>query len=132
MLLNDLVRLSGEIRRHLDAERLSGLEVDDKLKFGGLHHRQVAGLLTLENPPGIDAGLAIALAEIGTIAHQTARQRVFTLLVNRGNSVPRRQRDNFIALAVEEWIRDNQHRSGRQLCRSCKSGIDFTLITRRQ
>ena len=57
-----------------DAERFSGFEIDIKLHFGGLHHRQVAGLLTLENPPGIDAGLAIALAEVGTIAHQTARQ----------------------------------------------------------
>jgi hypothetical protein len=38
-LFDDLVRLGGEIRRHLDAERLGGPEVDDELKFTRLHHR---------------------------------------------------------------------------------------------
>jgi hypothetical protein len=40
--------------------RLRGLEVEHELKFGGLHDRQVGGLLALENPSGIDASLAIA------------------------------------------------------------------------
>jgi hypothetical protein len=38
-LFDDLVRLGREIRRHLYAERLGGLEVDDELKFARLHHR---------------------------------------------------------------------------------------------
>jgi len=56
-LLDDLVRFGGEIWRDLDAERLSGLEINDELEFRGLHHRQIAGLLALENPPGVDASL---------------------------------------------------------------------------
>jgi hypothetical protein len=131
-LLDDLVRLGGEIGWHIDAERLSGLEVNYELKFGGLHHRQVPRLFTLENPPGIDARLAIAGGEVSTIAHQATRQRMFALLVNRGNGMARYQSDYLVALAVQERIGTDQHCSGPQLRRSCKSGIDFTLIARRQ
>src|SRR6516162_5770358 len=40
-LFDNLVRLRGKIWWHFDAERLGGFEVDDELKFGRLHHRQV-------------------------------------------------------------------------------------------
>src|SRR6516165_11160577 len=89
-LFNDLVRLGGEIRRHLDAERLGGLEIDDQLKSDRLHHRQVSRFLPLQNPPSVDASLAIAVADVSAVAHQAARQRVFTKLVDGRNRVPRR------------------------------------------
>src|SRR5215469_4992217 len=41
------------------------------------------------------------------------------------SSVPRRQSDDFVALAVEERIARNQHRSGSQLHSCCERGIDF-------
>jgi hypothetical protein len=43
-LFDDLVRLGREIRRHLDAERFGGLEIDDELELSGLHNRQVGWL----------------------------------------------------------------------------------------
>src|SRR5262245_52855383 len=42
--------------RNRQTECLSGLEIDVQLGFGGLLHRQVGGLVALENPAGIDAG----------------------------------------------------------------------------
>src|SRR5215470_5387911 len=93
-----VVRLGGEIRRHLDAERLGGLEVDDELKSGRVHHRQVCRLLPLEDSSGVDASLAIAVADVGAVAHQAARQRVVTPLVDSRNRISRRQSDNFVAL----------------------------------
>src|SRR6516164_2883873 len=107
-LLNDLVRLGGEIRRHLDAERLGGLEVDDELKSGRLHHRQVCRFLPLENSSGVDASLAIAVGDVSAVTHQAARQREFTPLVDGRNGVSRRQRDNFVALAIEKGIGADQ------------------------
>ena len=38
-LFDNLIRFGGEIWRDLDAKRLSGLEVDDRLKFARLNHR---------------------------------------------------------------------------------------------
>ena len=56
----------------VEAERLGGLEVDDQLELGRLHHRQVGGLFALENPADVDAGLAISSGMIGSVAHQAA------------------------------------------------------------
>jgi hypothetical protein len=38
-------------RRHLDAERLRGLQVQDELEFGRLQHRQFGRLLSLRILP---------------------------------------------------------------------------------
>ena len=40
---------------HGEAERLSGLEIDSNVELGRLHDWKIGGLLTLENPAGIDA-----------------------------------------------------------------------------
>ena len=63
---------------HLEAERLGGLQVDDELELGRLHDRQVGGLLTLEDPAGIDADLTIRIRNVSPVAHQPAGFSNFT------------------------------------------------------
>jgi hypothetical protein len=38
-----------QVRRHGEAERLRGLEVDDELELGGLQDRKVSGFCATEN-----------------------------------------------------------------------------------
>ena len=45
--------------RHGEAEGLGGLEVDHQLKYGRLLDRQIGGLGTLQDLPGVNSGLAI-------------------------------------------------------------------------
>jgi hypothetical protein len=52
-------------RRHGEAERLGGLEVEYELKFGGLHDRQIGRLLALENPSDIDSDLVVGIRNAG-------------------------------------------------------------------
>src|ERR1700726_732053 len=47
--LDHLVGAGDELPRHIDPERLRGLEVDDQLHSRHLLHRQVARLLALED-----------------------------------------------------------------------------------
>ena len=49
-------------RRHVEAERLGGLEIDDQFELGRLLDRQVGRLGALENAAGVDAGLPIRIA----------------------------------------------------------------------
>src|SRR5882724_12605240 len=44
------------VRRHLDAERLRGLEVDHQFEFGRRLHRQVGGLFSLEDAIDVASG----------------------------------------------------------------------------
>ena len=52
-LFDHVVCGAKQLRMKFEAERLGGLEVDHELELGGLHDRQVARLLALENPPGL-------------------------------------------------------------------------------
>src|SRR5437868_106099 len=83
----------------LDAERLSGLEVDDQFELGRLYNRQIGGLLAFENPSRVNADLPKRAGEIGSVAHEPAVGGIGAAIVDRRNLVTRRERDDLIAPA---------------------------------
>ena len=54
---------AGRGRRHIEAERPRGLEVDDQLEPRWLYHGQICGLRAVENPAGVGANLPICVDE---------------------------------------------------------------------
>jgi hypothetical protein len=58
-LLDHRVGAREERRRHGEAERPGGLQVDDDIEFGRLQHRQVGGLGALEDSTGVGADLTM-------------------------------------------------------------------------
>src|SRR5207237_1095628 len=87
-----------------EAERLGGLEIENRLERGRLLHRQVAGLGALENPRDTAARQAIGGAEARSVAHQAARRDEFAPGEHRRNRMPCGEQDELRAAAGEERI----------------------------
>jgi hypothetical protein len=66
--------------------------------------RQIGRLLALENPAGVDAGLAVRLRNAAPIAHQPAADGEVARLKDRRSCVPEGQVNNPFAAANEERI----------------------------
>src|SRR5262249_62142358 len=90
-----------EIVGGFQLERPRGPQVDYKLEFGRLMDRQLRGLGPLQNLRGIDAVLAVTLGDAHTVAQQSARDRIFTKMVDRRQALPRRESDGTIAARIE-------------------------------
>src|SRR4029450_9925857 len=72
LLFDHLVGAVLERLRHGDAECLRSPEVDDQLDFRCLLHRKIVGLLSLENPAGVDTDLTGRLCKAAAVAHKAA------------------------------------------------------------
>jgi hypothetical protein len=69
-LFDHVIRRHKQRRRHGEAERLRGLDVDHQFEL--VHHGHVGRLFTLENPDGKHAGEAQPVGPARAVAHQAA------------------------------------------------------------
>src|SRR3954464_13751851 len=124
-LFDHLVGSRKQCGWNLDAQRLGGLEIDNQLDLRGLHDRQVGWLFALENPPDIDASLAISIRETTSVAHQAAGRCEFAGLVDSWHGVVQGQCGESIALAIEKRISAYHERARPQLVQGCE---DFAQV----
>src|SRR5947209_6404068 len=113
--LENLVGAAGQRQRNGDAERTGGLQVDVHLDFGRLLHRQIGGLITFKNSPGIDSDEAMSVRNVGSVAHQTSGRSELAPLVDCGHPVLNRQRGELLGMGGEERIAPNYQSASSQL-----------------
>ncbi len=73
--------------RDSQAERLGGAEIDDQLERRRLLDRQIGRLGALEDPSGVNAGLAKYSGEARSIGDKAAGRGEFTQVIDRRNGV---------------------------------------------
>src|SRR4029079_11141579 len=101
-LFDQLVGTSRQWKWDSNAERPGGLQVNDQFNFANLLDREVGGLVTLENPFGIDAGQAVSVGNVRSVTHQTSGRSKLAILENCRHGVAKRQRAKLFANAREE------------------------------
>src|SRR5262245_55588433 len=121
LLFDHVVRDGDYPWRHLDAEHSRRLDVDAKLGFGRLQHRQVSGLGPLKDATGVEADLTKSIPDVGSVAHQPTGCHMTTQGISRRNPVMRRQGSKLYGAADKECVAADEERI-RALARKCGKG----------
>src|SRR5262249_6141152 len=124
-LFDQFVRSPDERVGDVDAERLCGLEVYDQFDFGRLLDRQVGGLFALENAAGVDAGYAVCVCGVRSIAKQAAGRGELAILKYCGHGVADGQCGKLFGMAGEKWATADYERVCPQLNQLCKDTTEI-------
>ena len=114
------------MQRHVEAQRLGRLEVDDKLILRGRLHRHVGWLLAFEDAVDLASRAPVRVDPIRPVGQQAAGGAIE---VDCGELVPRRKRDDQIAMS-QGWPARGHDQSAIRGSRECRYGaLDLTGVT---
>src|ERR1700730_10408131 len=126
-LLDHLVGCREKRRRHLKAECLGGLLVDDELEPGRLQYGQVARPFAVEYPTHVNACLAPRLCNARSVAQEKAGGCELAPRRNGRNRKCRCQSRDLLGLFVEKSVGDYDERIRAQLRELLEGRIDLAL-----
>src|SRR5215472_13373860 len=129
-LLDHLVGNGQQRWRHRKIDRSRGMQVDDELEFGRLHHRQVGRLLALKDAPGIDPDLAILVQDVRAVAHQAAGFGKDAIVIDRRHNVARCENRELEPAVVERRTVIDQNALETVFHEACKGRVDLTIAAR--
>src|SRR5204863_10223916 len=115
--LDHLVGARQQCDRNLDAERLRGLEVDDKLELVGLLHRKIGWLFALEDTVDVASSMPVEIDIIDTVRRQSAIARVIAQRIDSRKAVLRCEREDQLAICSGDRAREYDQAATRRPCK---------------
>src|SRR6516164_3390753 len=103
-----LVGAREQRRRHLDAERPGGLQIDDKLEFDGGLNGKVARLFALQDAIRIGRRAPKIIGPVLSVGEQPTKFSEKTLSINGRESIASRQRCNLRAVSDRERVQNHE------------------------
>src|SRR5262249_36400434 len=122
-LFDHLVGAGEQAIGHGEAQRFRGLEIDNEFVLRRRLHRKVGGLLALEDAIDVTGGAAELADKTRPIRDQPAGSDEKALVVECGQFVPSRQRDDQIAMSCRQWA----SRYDQAAIRAAREGRDGVL-----
>ena len=88
----------------------------------------IPGLFTPEDTTGVDASLAIAVFDVGAVAHEPAVANKVAELIKCWNGITRRQSNDLFAATDIIWIGADHHRANLLFAERGKSCLDLLIV----
>src|SRR6516225_7658817 len=123
-----LVGAGKQRRRHLEAERFGGLEIDNQLEFVRLLHRQVGRLLASEDTVDIVCRSPEHVGRIRTVSDQTAAFGEMCVGIYGGQAMPSYPLDDQVTTNISEGVGNNDQ-AATLLSPKCRyNALDVSVV----
>jgi len=123
-----LVGAGKQRRRHLEAERFGGLEIDNQLEFVRLLHRQVGRLLASEDTVDIVCRSPEHVGRIRAVSHQTAAFGEMCVGIYGGQAMPSYQCDDQVTANVGEGVGHNNQAATLLSSKRAYNALDVPVV----
>src|SRR5262245_32650141 len=112
-------------RRHIEAERLRGLEVDEQIDFHRTLNRQVSWPFAFQKTTREDAEFAKSVIHIGSVANERTLPDTFRIRDANWYLVANCQIDELVLNGEEEYFAAHQKGARLLLDKGCKGNNDI-------